>query len=170
MPRIPDTTNLQTTFLRAFRKPGGPPPSLWPSPAILRKWLRHPGFIRALNSILETLRFQSDFHLATAATYASGQLPTPSAESSDNASPPADSPDKPPSSLKTLESILRLAHVRQRFAAVESRHAATQTLTGELARVQSELAEVRAQLAHAQQELRLSVRLDPFIMQREHPE
>ena len=67
MPDIPNTTRAQTIFLRAFRtNPGGPPPSLWPTPAILRKWLRRPGFLRALNSILDTLRFQSDFHLANA--------------------------------------------------------------------------------------------------------
>ena len=29
---------------------------------------------------------------------------------------------------------------------------------------------VRAQLAHANQELKLSFRLDPFVMQRENPE
>ncbi|MGA2499465.1 MAG: hypothetical protein ABSH20_17125, partial [Tepidisphaeraceae bacterium] len=42
----------------------------WPAPAILRRWLRQPPFLRALNSLLETLRFQSDFQLATAAVNA----------------------------------------------------------------------------------------------------
>ena len=157
MPDIPNTTRAQTIFLRAFRtNPGGPPPSLWPTPAILRKWLRRPGFLRALNSILDTLRFQSDFHLANAATHASAQL----------LAPPNESPDNPPpdlASFKPLESILRLAHLRQRFAAIESRHSTTQTLTGELAQAQSQLADLRTQLAVAEQKLKLSVPLDPFI-------
>ena len=189
MPDIPETTRAQTIFLRAFRKPGGPAPSLWPSPAILRKWLRRPRFLHALNSVLESLRFQSDFHLANAATHAAAQLLARPETSPDNpppGNPPSDNPpaasapsdnlplnslpaDNPPldlAVLKPLESLLRLAHIRQRFAAVESRYAATQSLTGELAQAQSELSDVRAQLAHAQQELRLSVRLDPFISQR----
>lgn len=65
MPRIPETTDAQSTFLRAFRTPAGP--SQWPAPAILRRWLRQPPFLRAMNSLLETLRFQSDFQLGIAA-------------------------------------------------------------------------------------------------------
>ena len=153
MANIPGTSRLQTIFLRAFRQqPTGPNPDQWPSPAILRRWLRRPTFRRALASVQDTLRLQSDFHLASAATRASAQL----------AALPEPSPDTPPSeSLNTVESILRLAHVRQRFAAIEARHDTTQTLADELATTQSEHADVRAQLDHANQELRLSVPLDP---------
>ncbi|MFI5380980.1 MAG: hypothetical protein ACHRHE_16905 [Tepidisphaerales bacterium] len=155
---MPDTTRAQNVFLRAFRlQPAGPNPDQWPSPAILRRWLRRPTFRRALASIQDTLRIQSDFHLATAATRASAQL----------ASLRDPSPDQTQSeSLDTVESILRLAHVRQRFAAIESRHDTTRTLAGELATAQSELTDLRAQLAAAEHKLRLSVPLDPYIGQR----
>ena len=159
---MPGTTCAQTIFLRAFRlQPTGPTPDQWPSPAILRRWLRKPTIRRALASVQEALRLQSDFHLASAATRASAQL----------ASLPEPSPDQSPSeSIDTVESILRLAHVRQRFAAIESRQDTTQTLADELATAQSELTDLRAQLAVTEQKLKLSVPLDPFIMQHENPE
>ena len=102
MPRIPGATNAQTTFLRAFRtSPTGPALDQWPSPAILRKWLRQPRFRAALNSLCETLRFKADFHLTLRAAQAAQSLGT------------QDSP------LTTRDSdrILRLAHMRQRFPA-----------------------------------------------------
>ena len=69
MPRIPGTTNRQSAFLRALRTHlDGPPPELWPSPAILRKWLRREPFRRALDSIRDTLTYQTDFALASAAS------------------------------------------------------------------------------------------------------
>src|SRR5687768_778102 len=41
MPRINDTTNRQTAFLRAFlTEPSGPPAHEWPTPARIRVWLR----------------------------------------------------------------------------------------------------------------------------------
>jgi hypothetical protein len=100
MPRIPGTTHAQTIFLRTFRNnPTGPAPADWPSPAILRRWLRRPRFRQALHSVQDTLRFQADFHLATAATKAAQRFETQDSE------------------LSTLDlnRILRLSHVRQRF-------------------------------------------------------
>src|SRR3954468_2462044 len=99
MPRISDR---QQSFLRAFVKnPSGPAPDQWPSPSILRRWLRRPRFRSALNSVQLCIRFQTDFHIASAATAAARNL--------DN----ADAPPTP----KQLENILRLSHLRQRFNA-----------------------------------------------------
>lgn len=118
MPRVNGTNNRQTSFLRAFRThPGGPPPSLWPSPSILRRWLRRPAFKRALDSLLQTLRFQSDFQLAALSAQATSAYATPSptngrarfSERNDDASQD--------SALTTQDfsKLLRLAHLRQRF-------------------------------------------------------
>jgi len=102
MPDIPGTSRAQTNFLRAFVKnPAGPSPESWPSPAILRRWLRKPRFRSALNSVQLSIRFQTDFHIASAATSAARNL---------------DHPDNP-ASAKQLENILRIAHLRQRFNA-----------------------------------------------------
>src|SRR6476660_5571822 len=102
MPDIPGTSRAQTNFLRAFVKnPSGPPADAWPSPAILRRWLRRPRFRSALNSVQLSIRFQTDFHIASAATSAARNLDNPNA----------------PASAKQLENILRLAHLRQRFNA-----------------------------------------------------
>ncbi|MGA2496353.1 MAG: hypothetical protein ABSH20_01345 [Tepidisphaeraceae bacterium] len=104
MPRIPGTSNAQTTFLRAFRiHPGGLPPDRWPSPAILRRWLRRPTFARALASVRDTLRLQADFHLASAATLASATLAGPN-------------PPESAAAVHRLSNLLRLAHLRDRFA------------------------------------------------------
>ena len=100
MPRIKGTSHAQTIFLRAFRNsPTGPQPTDWPSPAILRRWLRRPTFRQALQSVQETLRLQADFHLTNAATKAAQQV-----ESQHDAFTTQD-----------LTRILRLSHVRQRF-------------------------------------------------------
>ena len=75
MPRIAGTSDAQSRFLRTFHTcPGGPPPDQWPSPAIFRRWLRRPGFKRAFDSLQQTLRIQTEFHLAAAATNAAQRL------------------------------------------------------------------------------------------------
>ena len=99
MPRPKDITHRQTIFLRAFRtNPAGPPPDAWPSPAILRKWLRRPTFKQALDSVLESLRFQADFQLALTATHAARYLGA-----------------KAELSTLDFQRLLRLGHLRQRF-------------------------------------------------------
>ncbi|MFI5381408.1 MAG: hypothetical protein ACHRHE_19090 [Tepidisphaerales bacterium] len=104
MSKIAGTTNAQTTFLRAFRTaPGGPTPDQWPSATILRRWLRRPAFVRAIASVRDALRFQADFHLASAATAASATLAGPN--------PPESTPE-----VHRLSNLLRLAHLRDRFA------------------------------------------------------
>jgi hypothetical protein len=104
MPNLPGTTNKQTLFLRAFRNhESGPPPEMWPSPSILRKWLRKPGFIKALRSVQEALRFQTDFHLTNAAKEAARKF---SAQDSGL-------------STQDLNRLLRHAHLRQRFPAAD---------------------------------------------------
>src|SRR5205814_599277 len=62
MPRVIGCNDRQSSFLRSFRSnPSGPPPKDWPSPAILRRWLRRPSFRSALHSIQSTLRIQESF-------------------------------------------------------------------------------------------------------------
>src|SRR6266566_3743753 len=105
MPNVNGTTNKQTLFLRAFRtRPTGPAPADWPSPAILRKWLRKPAFVKALHSLQEALRFQTDFHLANAATNAARKFAAQDSELT----------------TQDLNRLLRHAHLRQRFAAIPS--------------------------------------------------
>jgi hypothetical protein len=69
MPRIPNTTNRQSAFLRALSKnPTGLPKDQWPSPAILRRWLRKPGFRAAFETLRATLAAQTALlrsHLAS---------------------------------------------------------------------------------------------------------
>jgi hypothetical protein len=102
MPRIPATTNAQSTFLRAFRtSPTGPAPDQWPSPAVFRRWLRRPAFATALRSLRDALRTQADFHLASAAAQAVQGLAT--------------QPELAPQDFRRLAELLRLAHQRQRF-------------------------------------------------------
>src|SRR5437016_1673293 len=103
MPDANPITRTQTLFLRAFRNsPAGPTPDQWPSPSILRRWLRSRAFVTALNSIRDALRFQLDFQLAAAAAQAAQILAAPGAQFSQL-------------DLKRLSDLLRLAHLRQRF-------------------------------------------------------
>ena len=105
MPNLPGTTNKQTLFLRAFRNhESGPPPEMWPSPSILRKWLRKPRFIQALRSVQEALRFQTDFHLSNAAKAAARKFSAQDSELS----------------TQDLNRLLRHAHLRQRFPAADT--------------------------------------------------
>src|SRR5579862_4694454 len=106
MADIKNTTRAQTVFLRSFRThPAGPPAELWPSPAILRRWLRKPNFRHALDDLIQTLRYQSDFHLTAAACQAAQHLAcTPHSEISN-----------PEISNPQSLSLLRLSHLRQRF-------------------------------------------------------
>jgi hypothetical protein len=105
MPRIPGTSNAQSTFLRAFRSnPAGPPPEEWPAPAVLRRWLRRPAFQDALVTLREVLRFRTEFHLTAAAANAAQRLQSSPAQEG------VDARD-----YKRLLDLLRLTHVRQRF-------------------------------------------------------
>ena len=100
MPRVRETTDRQTLFLRAFRtNPAGPDPADWPSPAILRRWLRKPAFIAALRSVQTALRFQTDFQLSSAANNAARKLAHHDADLT----------------TQDLNRLLRHAHLRQRF-------------------------------------------------------
>jgi hypothetical protein len=110
MSRIKGTTERQTLFLRAFRThQSGPPPELWPSPAIFRRWMRRPTFARAVDSLLDAVRLQTDFHLAFAALHSARQVACSAA------APP--NPDVPAPKLPDPNQLLRLAHLRQRFSA-----------------------------------------------------
>ena len=123
MPRIPGTTNRQSAFLRALRTHlDGPPQELWPSPTILRKWLRRDGFRRALDSIRDTLTYQTDFALASAASKAARKYLAASATT-----------DQPPTHQDTLalSRLLRLAHQREaNSASLKLKSPATFDLNG----------------------------------------
>src|SRR5438477_10841351 len=109
MPDIPGTTRAQTIFLRAFRSnPFGPPPDAWPSPAILRRWLRKPGFHRAFLDLRTAIRAAADFHLAAASAQAAHRL----AQAQDPANPAATTNEW---TARDYLGALRLAHLRQRF-------------------------------------------------------
>ncbi|MCY2951140.1 MAG: hypothetical protein NTU53_04080 [Planctomycetota bacterium] len=98
-------TRRQTIFLRSLLK-NAPDSSTWPSPTILRRWLRRPAFLRALNSLRLTLNYTSDLLLAYAATYAALALQ------------PSATPDH--STIENQKSkidLLKLSHLRQRFPA-----------------------------------------------------
>ncbi len=59
MSDLPSTTRAQTLFLRAFHNhPDGPPPHDWPTPSVLRRWLKRPGFRRALATLRRALKVQ----------------------------------------------------------------------------------------------------------------
>src|SRR4051812_44221661 len=65
----------QKEFLKKMREhPHGLPTSEWPSATALRRWMRHPGFRRAIESIRQTLQIQTDLHLLSAAAHASTGL------------------------------------------------------------------------------------------------
>jgi hypothetical protein len=116
------STRAQKLFLKAFRQnPSGPPPSEWPTPATLQRWLRDEDFKNALNNFRDTMRFQADFHIAAAANAAAKSIhstvATPTA-----ATPDADTATVPDLTrqFKSLTDLLRLSHIRQRFTAAPS--------------------------------------------------
>jgi hypothetical protein len=109
MTHIKGTTKAQTLFLRAFRSdPHGPSVEKWPSPAILRRWLRRPGFCEAMASIRDAMRYQADFQLLSAAASAAHAMHT----SVCGAEPEA-------KRMKVMNDLMKLAHVRERFATEE---------------------------------------------------
>ena len=108
MPNIKGMSRSQTIFLRAFRTdPSGPAVEKWPSPAILRRWLRRPGFVQAMRSIRDAMRYQADFQLLAAAASASHAMHS-SVSATDRALETAQ--------LNAMSTLMKLAHLRQRFA------------------------------------------------------
>jgi len=108
MPNIKGTTKAQTLFLRGFRKhPSGPPADEWPSPVILRRWLKRPGFCGAMNSILRAMRYQADFHL-TASAASGANLLHGAVQGGDVI--------ETRKHIEALIHLLRMNHIRQRFA------------------------------------------------------
>jgi hypothetical protein len=108
MSDLKGTTRAQTLFLRGFRRdPSGPAPRDWPSPVVLRRWLKRPGFCGAMNSILRALRYQADFHL-TAAAASGAHLLHEAAHSGEV--------HDVRRNIESLIQLLRMAHIRNRFA------------------------------------------------------
>lgn len=113
MPDIKGTTRAQTIFLRSFRKePFGPGAEHWPSVAVLRKWMRKPGFLAAMKSVREALRYQADFQLLSAAASAAHVLHT-TVSAGDH--------EMQQAQLKGMSGLLKLAHLRERFAPPETK-------------------------------------------------
>jgi hypothetical protein len=120
MSNKPNSTRAQTLFLRAFQQnPAGPPSQDWPAPAVLRRWLKNDDFSETLAGIRDAFRFQTDFHIASAAASAARTLQAAVAPIAAAAAPavpsndPAADLDK---HLRSLTGLLRLAHLRQRFS------------------------------------------------------
>lgn len=120
-------TKTQTIFLRAFRdNPLGPPPSEWPSGAVLKRWLRKEKFRHALQGVRDALRFQADLHLAAASTSAAQVLQQCARM---NAAPDGKPETLDADQLKTLNArmasmvqLLRMAHLRARFNVAEEQN------------------------------------------------
>jgi hypothetical protein len=117
-------TRAQELFLESFRQsPTGPAPADWPTPGVLRRWLKDRRFKKALTATRDAIRLQTDFHLASAASSAARALQTTIT--------PATSADLDPTALadlyrtlKSLTDLLRLAHLRERFTTERPRPAA----------------------------------------------
>jgi hypothetical protein len=108
MPDMKNTTRAQTLFLRAFRQdPAGPPANEWPSPVVLRRWLKRPGFCGAMNSILRAMRYKADFHLTAAAASGANLL---------HGAVLGGDPSEARKHIESLIHLLRMNHIRQRFA------------------------------------------------------
>jgi len=116
MSNQPNSTRAQKLFLQAFRdNPAGPPPSQWPAPSTLQRWLRNENFRNTLNQYRDTMHFQADFHIAAAATTAAKSIHSTITPTTDTPnSTPTDAPDLT-KQLKSLTDLLRLSHIRQRF-------------------------------------------------------
>jgi hypothetical protein len=109
MPRIPGTTNAQTKFLRSFIKNSNDcTPHSWPAPAVLRRWLRRPGFIHAMESLKQAIRFQSDFQLILSAAQAATEVERSVLDQDPN--------NEQARQIAALSNLLKLAHTRERFA------------------------------------------------------
>src|SRR5690242_19187323 len=108
-------SRAQKLFLRAFRQnPTGPAPADWPTPGVLRRWLKSRRFKKALVATRDAIRLQTDFHLASAASSAARALQTtitPATAADLDASTLTDLAK----TLKSLTDLLRLAHLRERF-------------------------------------------------------
>ncbi|MCY2950505.1 MAG: hypothetical protein NTU53_00820, partial [Planctomycetota bacterium] len=98
-------TPRQTIFLRSLVQ-SPPDPAAWPSPTILRRWLRRPPFLRALDTLRQTLNYASDLLLAYAASSAALALHQP---------PLPDSSQSKIDNPKSKIDLLKLSHLRQRF-------------------------------------------------------
>ena len=107
MENLPVPTRAQSNFLRTLKQDPNLPAKQWPSNVILRRWLRHKGFRRALTDLQNTSRFCANYELATAGAYATAHLraflESPKQHKLD------------PELLTALLHIVRLSHASQRI-------------------------------------------------------
>jgi len=140
MANIRGTTRAQTKFLRAFRTdPTGPGIEKWPSPAILRRWLRRPGFVQAMRAMRDAMRYQADFQLLAAAASAAHAL-------HDAVASPDDA-KRDARQMKAMSDLMKLAHVRQRFAPEDPPPAMRESVLEELVCTAHPQAPIEALLA-----------------------
>jgi hypothetical protein len=105
MPVATRITTRQSIFLRSLLN-SAPDPTAWPSPTILRRWLRRPAFLRALDTLRLALNYASDLLVAYAASSAALALHQPQ------------DPDAKTDHQKSKLDLIRLSHLRQRFPAI----------------------------------------------------
>jgi hypothetical protein len=99
----PDLSRRQLDFLRRLIAADGTlPPDAWPSPLILRRWLRNDSFRRALFELRDGFRFQADLHLSAASARAAANLDTQLRDPDTTAD------------LRDLIYTVRVAHLRER--------------------------------------------------------
>jgi hypothetical protein len=120
MENLPVPTRAQSNFLRTLKQDPNLPAKQWPSNVILRRWLRHQGFRRALTDLQCTNRFFANYELATAGAYATAHLRAFLATPKQH--------KLTPDQLAALLNIVRLSHASQRIElARQSRRPATTT-------------------------------------------
>ena len=108
MTTLKGTTRAQTFFLRSIKtSASGTLEAKWPSPVILRRWLRKPGFLSAMRSVRAALWYQADFQLLAAAAAAAQELQSTVAGGNF---------EEQARQLAALGNLIKLAHLRQRFA------------------------------------------------------
>ncbi len=106
MAHVIELNRHQREFLKKMREhPRGLPVSEFPSAVALRRWMRHPGFRRAIASIRIAIQLQSDLNLLTAAATASSGLVARLADGAHDA-------DK--LQIASLVQLVRVAHWRSK--------------------------------------------------------
>lgn len=122
MPRIQDCSNAQSKFLRNLHHhPTEITSRNIPAAAVLRRWLRKPGFRNALASLSGAMSVQADLQLSAAAASAAGALQralSVEPEGDDTAVHQQIMAQR--EQIHSLVQLLRVAHVRQRFASLDS--------------------------------------------------
>jgi len=148
MPDLPGTTRAQTIFLRACSSdPFGLSGREWPTPTTFRRWMRRPGFRRAIQAVRDSLRMQCDLQLA-AASAAAMQAITRTLIDNEGTVVSDEQIKQAKESMQYLTTLLRLAHLRQRFAVDPAPPPRAIKLPPEVSKTVDELRKVAKSFAH----------------------